>query len=80
MAWIRFSTVGFCLSIGTINCEEYGCNKIPSIEITNDQQLANELKKFEIIFLQNNHPVILIDYLQPYLLEKIIQKYGEGVM
>jgi len=51
MAWIRFFTVGFCLSIGTINCEECGCNKIPSIEITNDQQSANEIKEVRDHFL-----------------------------
>jgi protein phosphatase methylesterase 1 len=51
MAFIRFFTVVFCLLIPNINCQECGCNKIPSIEIINDQQLANGIKEVRDQFL-----------------------------
>jgi len=51
MSFIRIFTVVFCLLITNVNCEECGCNKIPSIEIINDEQLANGIKEVRDEFL-----------------------------
>ena len=40
MGIIRCVLVVFCLLIVNVNCEECNCNKIPSVEIINDEELA----------------------------------------
>jgi protein phosphatase methylesterase 1 len=51
MGFVCFFIVPFCLLLANINCQECGCNRIPSIEIINDQQLANGIKEVRDQFL-----------------------------
>jgi protein phosphatase methylesterase 1 len=51
MSFIQFFVVGLCLLITNIQCEECGCNRIPSVEIINDQQLANGIQEVRDDFL-----------------------------
>jgi hypothetical protein len=51
MNFTRFFIFAFCLLIAYVNCEECGCNKIPSIEIINDEQIANGIKQVRDQFL-----------------------------
>jgi protein phosphatase methylesterase 1 len=51
MGFVCFFIIVFCLLIPNINGQECGCNKIPSIEIINDQQLANGIKEVRDQFL-----------------------------
>jgi hypothetical protein len=55
MVLILFWTL-FCLLFVHINCEECGCNKIPSIEIINDEQLANGIEEVRDDFLRRQPP------------------------
>jgi hypothetical protein len=51
MNLIRFLTVVVCVLITNVHCEECGCNKIPSVEIINDQQLATSIQQVRDEFL-----------------------------
>jgi hypothetical protein len=51
MSFIRVLTVALCLLIAHVKCEECGCNKIPSIEIINDEQLAIGIEQVRNDFL-----------------------------
>jgi len=51
MALISIFTVAFCLLIPNIKCQECGCNRISSIEIINDERLANGIKEVRDQFL-----------------------------
>ncbi len=51
MGIIRCVIVGFFLLILNVNCEECNCNKIPSVEIINDEQLANGITDVRNDFL-----------------------------
>jgi protein phosphatase methylesterase 1 len=51
MVYISSLTVVVFLLIVRINCEECGCDKIPSIEIINDEQLANGIEEVRNEFL-----------------------------
>ena len=48
---IRFFVVSFCLLLASVDCEECGCNRIPSVEIINDPQLADGMKQVRDAFL-----------------------------
>ncbi|CAF2358559.1 unnamed protein product [Rotaria sp. Silwood2] len=51
MNFIQFFIVVFCLLISHSHCEECGCNEIPSIEVINDEGLANGIKEVRDDFL-----------------------------
>ncbi|CAF0820015.1 unnamed protein product [Rotaria sordida] len=51
MNFIRFFIVVFYLFISYAHCEECGCNKIPSIDVINDEGLANGIKEVRDDFL-----------------------------
>ncbi|CAF1349147.1 unnamed protein product [Adineta steineri] len=72
-------TVVFFLLIVNVNCEECGCNKIPSIEIINDEQLANEIKQVRDDFLAKQ-PSINFTRLSATILirEKNTQTWKRG--
>ncbi|CAF1007053.1 unnamed protein product [Rotaria sordida] len=48
---IFFPGFFFYLFISYVHCEECGCNKIPSIEVINDEGLANGIKEVRDDFL-----------------------------
>jgi protein phosphatase methylesterase 1 len=51
MSLIRFLAVTLCFLISNIHCQECGCNTLPSVEIINDQQLANGIQQVRDAFL-----------------------------
>ena len=51
MSLIWFIVVVLCLLISNIQCQECGCNTLPSVEIIDDPQLANGIQQVRDAFL-----------------------------